>query len=61
VGRLNATQLVQLFLGHLALRNELLGARGDKIVTGVDVVVDAIAGLLEASGGEHIAEQEVSE
>jgi hypothetical protein len=60
VGRLDATQLVQLLLGHLALGNELLGTRRDKIVTGVDVVVDAIAGLLEAGGGEHIAEQEVA-
>jgi hypothetical protein len=60
VGRLNATQLVQLLWGHLALRDELFGTRRNEIVAGVDVVVDAIAGLLEASGGEHIAEQEVS-
>jgi hypothetical protein len=61
VGRLDATQLVQLLLGHLALGDELFGTRRDEIVAGVDVVVDAIAGLLEAGGGEHIAEQEVGE
>jgi hypothetical protein len=61
VGGLDATQLVQLLLGHLALGNELFGTRGDEIVARVDVVVDAIAGLLEAGGGEHIAEQEVGE
>jgi hypothetical protein len=38
----------------------LFGTRRDEIVAGVDIVVDTIAGLLEASGGEHIAEQEVS-
>lgn len=61
MGRLNATQLVQLVLGHLALGDELFGTGRDEIVAGVDVVVDAVAGLLEAGGGEHIAEQEVSE
>ena len=61
MGRLDATQLVQLLLGHLALGDELFGARRLEIVAGVDVVVDAIAGLLEAGGGEHVAEQEVSE
>lgn len=48
-------------MGHLALGYELFGTRRNEIVAGVDVVVDAIAGLLEASGGEHIAEQEVAE
>lgn len=61
MGRLDATQLVQLLLGHLALGDELFGARRLEIVAGVDVVVDAIAVLLETGGGEHVAEQEVSE
>ena len=39
----------------------MFGARGLEIVARVDVVVDAIAGLLETGGGEHVAEQEVSE
>ena len=60
MGRLDATQLVQLLLGHLALGDELFGARRLEIVAGVDVVVDAIAVLLETGGGEHVAEQKVS-
>lgn len=38
----------------------MFGARRLEVVAGVDIVVDAIAGLLETGGGEHVAEQEVS-
>lgn len=38
----------------------MFGARRLEIVARVDIVVDAIAVLLEAGGGEHVAEQEVS-
>lgn len=58
---LDTLQLGQLLLRDLALGDELFGARGNEVITGVHVVVDTKARLLEAGCGKNIAEEEVAE
>lgn len=58
---LDTSQLVQLLLCNLALRDELFSARGNEVVARVYVVVDAVACLLETGCGEDITEEEVAE